>query len=264
MNTLTTRGFAVAAAVALVGAIAASAATYTVTPVRVELRPGERSALLNLRNDSDKELRFQIAPHEWSQSVDGEANLTPTDNLVVFPALLTLAPGTERKVRIGLTKPLSADRESTFRVIFEELPDPPASTSGAQVQIVTKMSIPVFVQPRELRQSAAVENGRLENGVLRFDVKNAGNTFFIVTGVTVTGRKCGETAFSKNLQGWYVLAGSHREYVVPLTVSEQEKIKSIELQVATDIRKDNDQLILNAVVPGSGCSTSPSSAGGTR
>jgi fimbrial chaperone protein len=229
------------------------AATYTVTPVRVELKPGERSYLLNLRNDSNKELRFQVSAHEWTQSVEGEAQLTPADSLIVFPALLTLAPGTERKVRLGLTKPFSPDQEATFRLIFEELPDPVTPTSGAQVQIVTKMSIPVFVQPRQLRKEAVVQQTRLDNGVLRFDVVNSGNTFFILNGVTVTGRKSDGAAFSKNLQGWYVLSGGRREYVVPLTSSECEKLTSVEIQAATDIRRNNEQVVIETTIPVDGC-----------
>lgn len=251
------------ASFALVCSLSASAATYTVTPVRVELKPGERSYLLNLRNDSDKELRFQISAHEWSQSVDGEAQLVPSDAVVPFPGLLTLAPGTERKVRLGLTKPFPPDQESTFRVIFEELPDAVTPTSGAQVQIVTKMSIPVFVQPRQLRQEAAISEARVENGVLKFNVNNPGNTYFIVNGVTVTGRKADAPAFSKNLQGWYVLSGGRREYVVPLTAAECENLSAVELQVATDIRQNNDQLIVDSTVPVKGCNSITATASAT-
>lgn len=265
MNLSSFRRFVVAI-LALVSATGVFAATYTVTPVRVELKPGERSYLLNLRNDSDKKLRFQISVHEWAQSVDGEAQLTPSDALVAFPGLLTLEPGTERKVRLGLTRPFPADRETTFRVIFEELPDAVTPTSGAQVQIVTKMSIPVFVQPRQLQQDAAIADARVENGVLKFDVRNPGNTYFIVNGVTVTGRKADQSAFSKNLQGWYVLAGGRREYVVPLTSADCENLTAIELQVATDIRRNNDQLIVEATVPVKNCNSvkEPDASGAVR
>ena len=241
------------AVIALVSATGAFAATYTVTPVRVEMKPGERSYLLNLRNDSDKKLRFQISAHEWAQSVDGEAQLTPSDALVAFPGLLTLEPGTERKVRLGLTRSFPADKETTFRVVFEELPEAVTPTSGAQVQIVTKMSIPVFIQPRQLQQEGTLADARIENGVLKFDARNLGNTYFIINGVTITGRKADDSAFSKNLQGWYVLAGGRREYVVPLTAAECDGLTSIELQVGTDIRRGNDQLVLETTIPVKDC-----------
>src|SRR5579872_4601426 len=73
------------------------ASVFTVTPVRVTFQ-GPSSTLLTLKNESDQPLRFQITSFAWSQSPQGEMQLTPTDDIVYFPALLSLNPGEERKV----------------------------------------------------------------------------------------------------------------------------------------------------------------------
>ena len=113
---------------------------FKVTPVRVTFS-GPSSTLLTLKNESDQPLRFQISSFVWSQDAKGAMQLTPTEDIVFFPALLSLNPGEERKVRVAATV-AAKEVEKTYRIFFEELPplERPES-SGAQVRILTKMGI---------------------------------------------------------------------------------------------------------------------------
>src|SRR5438132_13311632 len=100
------------------GNIAGSA--FKVTPVRVTFS-GPSSTLLTLRNESDQPLRFQISSFTWSQDARGSVQLSPTDDIVFFPALLTLNAGEEWKVRVAATG-AATDGEKADRIFFEELP----------------------------------------------------------------------------------------------------------------------------------------------
>src|SRR6266550_8294694 len=137
------------------GTLAASA--FKVTPVRVTFS-GPSSTLLTLKNESDQPLRFQISSFVWSQDPKGAMQLTPTEDIVFFPALLSLNPAEERKVRVAATV-AATDVEKTYRIFFEELPplDTKNEKSGAQVRILTKMGIPIFVTPAKGYAEAAVQ-----------------------------------------------------------------------------------------------------------
>ena len=213
-----------------------SASAFKVTPVRVTFS-GPSSTLLTLKNESDQPLRFQITSFAWQQSPTGEVKLDPSEDIVFFPALLTLGPNEERKVRVAST--VGADQvEKTYRIFFEELPDmeKPAATSGAQVKILTKMGIPIFVTPAKGYAQAAVENLTLKNGAMSFDVRNTGTVHFALQKVRVRGLAAdGQAAFERELDGWYVLAGSPRTYQVDVPADACSKIAKVSVEATTDI-----------------------------
>lgn len=213
----------------------AAASAFKVTPVRVTFS-GPSSTLLTLKNESDQPLRFQISAFAWQQDPKGEVKLQPSEDIAFFPALLTLGPGEERKVRVAST--VAADQvEKTYRIFFEELPDMEKSqASGAQVKILTKMGIPIFVTPQKGSAQVAIENVALKNGAITFDVRNSGTVHFALDKVKVRGiGSDGSTAFSQDLDGWYVLAGSPRTYEVAVPTDACRKVTSVSIEADTDI-----------------------------
>lgn len=236
----------------------ATAATFTVNPVRVILQPRANTALVSLKNESDRPLRFQISVSAWTQSLDGGIELSPTKDLVVFPSLLTLEAGAERNVRIGNTSRKPLETEKTYRVFFEELPsDDEAPLQGSQIRILTKMGVPVFIQPQAVRRQAALANVGFDQaaGKVTFDVRNDGNTFFVVTGASLKGLGSAGEVFEKKLEGWYVLAGTARRYVVPLDPENCAKLENLMIHVETDIIQSEKPLVLEQQIA-SPCKTS--------
>jgi fimbrial chaperone protein len=212
-----------------------SGSTFKVTPVRVTFS-GPSSTLLTLKNESDQPLRFQITTFSWSQDPKGAMQLAPTEEIVFFPALLSLGPGEERKVRVAATV-AAKDVEKTYRIFFEELPplERPL-TLGAQVRILTKMGIPIFVAPAKGKAEASIELVRMEKGTLGFDVRNSGNVHFSLEGVKLHGiGSKGQTLFDRQLDGWYVLAGSPRSYSVEIPAPSCSSLKKIVIEAQTDV-----------------------------
>lgn len=220
------------------GDLAASA--FTVTPVRILLGPGATSALLTVRNDSTEPISFQISLRAWNQSSDGDMQLSDTKDLVFFPAMMILQPAEEKKVRVGSAFKAPVTTERSYRIFFEELPPAQVAATttaaGAQVRVLTKMGVPIFVQPSPIVLKGDLANINIGKGAVAFDVNNSGNSFFVVNGATATGlSKDGTKTFTKQQDGWYVLAGGNRHFQIPIPPDACGNTERIKIEVSSSL-----------------------------
>lgn len=172
----------------------AGAAAFSVDPTLIRLSTRSSSRLLLVRNESDQAVRLQLSAFAWAQSVDGEMQLQPTEDLIFFPALLTLEPGQERRVRVGTTA-IFGTVEKSYRLFLEELPpEPRGGDQGAAVHVLTKMGIPVFLLPPVSRAQATLRDMGLTGGTLTFQLANGGTVHFVPDTVRVVAQSStGET-----------------------------------------------------------------------
>ena len=257
MNRLLSRaGFALTVLLGLAfgPAQTAYAAAFRVAPIRVDFDKGTQSALLTLINESEEEIRFQISAFVWGQDDQGEMKLEPTQDVVFFPALLTLKAKEQRKVRIGrMTAPGAV--EKTYRVFFEELPALATTEQpkGSAVKILTKMGIPVFVAPEKPNAAGNVTNVALNAGKVTFDVRNTGNVSFVARVLRVRGLDAGGAeVLNRQREGWYVLSGDTRHYDLELTAEECRKIRKVVIEAETDLAAKPEQGVLRAETAASG------------
>jgi len=219
------------------GALPAGAATFKVSPIQIYLSAGKTTELLAIENQSSESVRLQVTAFGWKQNSRGEMELAPTEDVVFFPALLTLEPGKERKVRIGVSKPAGAV-ERTYRVFVEELPPlekPSEVGNRSEVKVLTRFGVPIFVQPAKLTRSGAIENARLESGTVKFQVKNTGNAAFSLISVRTSGAGAdGSQTFENQAAGWYVLAGGERVYEIAIPPADCQRTKTISLEAKTE------------------------------
>jgi fimbrial chaperone protein len=213
----------------------AAAANFNVNPTQVFLSAKATSALVTVRNDSSQPLRFQLSVFAWDQSPSGELMLAPTDDIVFFPALLTLGPNEERKVRVGrVTAP--AEREKTYRIFIEEMPPLEAvgTSGGAAVQVLTKMGVPIFVRPAKETATAAI--GELENrgGAVRFSLSNTGTVHYVPMQVVLRGLAGTSPVFEQKLDAWYVLAGGRRDFTAAVPAKDCARVTSLVVEVAVN------------------------------
>ena len=210
----------------------ASATSFNVSPTQVFLSGRDASALLTLRNDSDAPLRFQLSAFAWDQQPSGEMALEATSDIVFFPALVTLQPKEERKIRVGRVVG-AGDAERTYRLFVEEMPPLEAITgSGGEVRVLTRMGIPVFVRPARETVSATIATLEHVDGTLTFTLANAGTVHIVPTSIVVRGLAGSEKVFEGQLQGWYVLAGGRRDFAFQLPRPDCSRATSLQVEVA--------------------------------
>ena len=219
---------------------AASAATFTVDPTQIFLSGRTGSVLLTLRNESDETLQFQLSMFEWAQSPSGEMQLKPTEDIVFFPTLLTLKPKETRRVRVGSATAQDV-REKAYRIFVEELP-PTTATPGAGVRVLTKMGIPVFIRPVKEVATATLNDLRQQSGTLRFTLTNAGTVHIVPQTIKVRGITGSNTAFDRDLEGWYVLAGGRREFEMAFPKNACAQVTSIVVDIQFASGKLQEQL----------------------
>jgi fimbrial chaperone protein len=237
----------VAAAVAvclLAGPLArpASASSFNVNPTQIFLTAKATSALLTVRNESDETLRFQLSAFAWDQGASGELMLAPTGDIVFYPALITLPPHEERKIRVGRTTGAS-DKEKTYRIFVEEMPPlEEAGASGAAVRMLTKMGIPIFVRPGKETATATISGLERQGDVVRFSLSNSGTVHFVPQQITLKGLSGSGTVFEQKLDGWYVLAGGRRDFKASVPKDACAKVTSLQVEIAISSSLLNETL----------------------
>ena len=75
----------------------------------------------------------------------------------------------------------------------------------------------------------------LKKGNLSFQVTNEGSVRFLVHDVKVRGvGPENATLFERQAEGWYVLAGTHRDYEIELPADVCPSLRHIEISTQTD------------------------------
>jgi fimbrial chaperone protein len=134
-----------------------------IMPVTLALPSGQLTATVFVVNRSAEPQTVQARPFLWRQS-DGTDTLTPTEALAVSPPMTVIAAGATQVFRILLRQPAQTV-ESTYRLIFDEIPPPIDSVGG--VRLTLRVSMPVFAQPA-LPTASAVQWSVLLDGAGAF------------------------------------------------------------------------------------------------
>ncbi|MDO8737509.1 molecular chaperone [Candidatus Deferrimicrobium sp.] len=213
--------------------VSARAGDWRVSPIRLDLGRDAKSGAVTVANDSDDRLQVQMKAYEWTQDAEGKDRYEETGEILFFPRLMILERKEEKILRAGIRIPAVA-KEKTFRLFIEEIPGP-RKAEGVNVAVAIRFGVPIFVKP--LKEEARGEVGAMtmSAGALLVPVTNTGNVHFIVQSVLVRGRNgAGEEIFSRELSGWYLLAGVSRGYMTTIPPGTCGNMAVIEAEVKTD------------------------------
>ena len=200
-----------AATVCAQGAVAGD---FSVSPVRLEFAGISRSQLLSITNAGDKPSRFLARATSWTMTENGGVELKEDDTLLVFPASFTIAGKATQNIRVG-TDQRAGDTERTWRVVLEELPDADtAGSQGATINVLSIISVPVFMPPVVPRKALAVSSQGFTGNAAKVGVVNSGNLHQMMAGVSVTAMRGEEVIQQAQQEGWYILPGRNRAYTI--------------------------------------------------
>jgi len=205
------------------------AVEFSVTPIRIDLRPGVMSETITVANHSTSRLRVKIRLFEWSQDANGADVYKESSDLIYFPRQLDMEGDAKRLVRVGAKTPAGA-AERAYRLFVEEEPAVSSDPNRAQVAFYFKFGVPIFLPPAAPRVEADVGSPVLDKGRVSVTVRNAGNQHFRLARVALSD---GST-WAHEIAGWYSLPGTQRTYTADVPKEVCRKARTLNMTLEGD------------------------------
>jgi fimbrial chaperone protein len=191
----------------------ASAGSFGLSPLRLDLSGQAATASVNVRNNDSSPALVQAEAVVWSQ-VDGEDRLEPTTDLIVSPTVFTLPADGSQLVRVALRGAAEASRELSYRLILQEVPAE-ASPDFKGLRVALRLSVPIFVAPNSGKAEPNLEFSATRNAdgalVLRADNKGNGHGRVLSFSLTPTN---GHGPVLQDSVASYVLPGQYRTWTI--------------------------------------------------
>lgn len=212
----------------------AGAAQFSINPTRVHLHGDHPVETLMLRNEESRPVSFEVEVKRWRQDAEGRWELTPSDGLVVHPLILTLPAGEQARLRIGTLTP-AVDSEQDYRVELQELADP-TPTDSVQIKMLTRLSLPVFVQPPKAQPAAAVAVTELQSAATQLTVSNHGTAYLPPHDARLRVLDAqGRAVHEDTLAVGYVLPGAQLRVPVKLPAGICARAERVELTLDSSL-----------------------------
>lgn len=184
--------------------------SFSISPLRVDFAETAGTAALTVRNEDATPVVIQTQGLGWSQE-GGQDALSPSRDLLISPAVFTLAPGSSQLIRVALRRSVDPVRELSYRLIVQEVPQA-ASPDFTGLQVALKLSVPIFVAPTapaEPQVSWAAARGA--DGTLSVTARNDGAAHERVLRFALKTANGATTVLEQPTLS-YVLAGAVRQW----------------------------------------------------
>ncbi len=185
------------------------AASLRVSPILIDAGNATDMAL-TLRNQDVRPIDAQVRVFRWLQK-DGQDDLEPTEDVVVSPPILTIAPEQDYTVRLQRTLGARPVGEEAYRVVVDELPNPNRQRNGT-VAMVLRYVIPAFFYAPDTGQPRLKWSLRQQKGHLTLTAENTGEEHIQISNLGIRERGHIQV-LQKGLAG-YVLGHSSREWTL--------------------------------------------------
>lgn len=184
--------------------LSAIAGAFSVSPVRIYMLPRERAVAVTVVNEGDAEVVLQADINVWTQKPDGMDELDPTEDMILSPPIIRLAPNSRQVVRLALLKPADASRQLIYRMIMREVPEAVSVIDKTvQLPVALALSMPVFITPplaKRIMDCVATPN-------LTVKCANSGTAYAQVREIQL---KRGTATLARFEGGTYILPGAQK------------------------------------------------------
>jgi fimbrial chaperone protein len=165
-------------ALALLTSGVCRAGAFSVIPVRLYFEPRDRAVAVTIVNEGDTEIALQADINSWTQDRNGADRLEQTEDLLVSPPILKLAPRARQVIRVALLAPRDATRQMTYRLVVREVPEAVRQNDlNLQLPIALVLSMPVFITPPVAKRDVQCSLGRSASLALQVECENRGTAY---------------------------------------------------------------------------------------
>jgi fimbrial chaperone protein len=186
------------------------AGLFSVTPVRIFMSPRDRATAITVTNEGDEELVMQADIYTWNQKPSGEDDLVLSEDLILSPPILKLAPRSRQVVRLAMVRPPKGDTQLTYRMIVREVPEANANNKDVQLQVALAFSLPVFITPASGKRQMDCAAQRQAADAVTITCENIGNTY-VQPRELALANAAGDKLASRE-SGVYLLPGIKRTF----------------------------------------------------
>lgn len=219
---------------AALGAIApraALAAQFTLAPTRVHLAPGQVAQTLVLGNEDAREVSFELSYQHWRMDDTGQWLLEDSDDLILHPQIVTVPGNGKAVIRVGTLR-RNVTREDAYRIQMQELPGE-STSQGAAVTMLTRLSVPVFVQVRKPQLALELVDPVLETGRIALALRNSGSRYLSPEDARLIVRDGNGAVLHEDTLGVpYLLVGAQLRLSRPLPATVCANAQQVELVFA--------------------------------
>lgn len=184
----------------------AGAGVFSVTPVRLYMAPRDRAIAVTLTNEGDTEVVLQADINSWHQNADGSDVLVLTDDLILAPPIIKLAPKARQVVRLARLTPPDLSQQLTYRMVIREVPAA-LPAQGMQVPIALALSMPVFITPPGAKAEIQCTATRVDARSVSAHCSNTGNAYSQIREARLVR---GEQTLVRFEGGSYILPGASK------------------------------------------------------
>lgn len=218
------------------------AGVFSVTPVRIYMTPRDRAVAVTVTNEGDTEVVLQADLNTWSQKPDGSDEQRSTEDMILSPPIIKLAPKARQVVRLALLKPADASHQLIYRMIFREVPEAiPSKDQFIQIPIALALSLPVFITPPPARREISCRVVQSDANVLGASCANTGTAYAQVREMLAIRDS---QVLAKFEGGTYILPGAQQ--VISVKGSRPIAAGSAQLKVSFD---DGKSQVFDVVLP---------------
>lgn len=204
------------------------AAQFTLAPTRVHLAAGQVAQTLVLGNEEAREVSFELSFQRWRMDEHAQWLLEPSDDLILHPQIVTVPGNGKAVIRVGTLRTQLA-QEQAYRIQMQELPGE-RDTQGAAVAMLTRISVPVFVQVAKPELALTLDAAVLARDALTVRLSNTGSRYLSPEDARLIVRDAGGKVLHEDSVGVpYLLVGAHVGLSRPLTAEVCRQADALEL-----------------------------------
>ncbi len=191
-------------------AVAANAGIFSVTPVRIYMSSNERAAAITVTNDGADELVMQVDIFEWKQTPQGKDLLTLSEDMIMAPPILKMAPQSQQVIRLISLNESAKDHQSTYRMIVREIPEARQARADLQLQMAYAFSIPILITPPGALAKVDCVLTRVAADTVKAVCENTGSATAHPIGLFI--HNSAQEKMASQDSGGYILPGSQRSF----------------------------------------------------
>jgi fimbrial chaperone protein len=186
------------------------AGNFAVTPVRIHMAARERATAITVTNHGDEDLVMQADIYEWKQAPDGQDQLILSEDLILSPPILKMAPKSRQVVRlISLIGPVK-EQQRSYRMTVREIPEAKSAKDDLQLQIALAFSIPIFMTPPGAKARLDCTLARVAPDAAKAICQNTGTAASHPTALQISNGQL--EILARQDTGAYIFPGAKRSF----------------------------------------------------